>query len=110
MCVYLVWGWVCCFKQKTAYERRISDWSTDVWSSDLVVVGKAARDLRDMGKAVIDERNPREFAARELAVDGRVVGRFDELVGVRRDRREREGEHGQAGHLDRKSTRLNSSH
>src|SRR3546814_6749741 len=52
-----------------------------------------------MGKAVIDEGNPRELAAGELAVDGRVVGRFDELVGVRRDRREREGEHGQAGHL-----------
>src|SRR3546814_9856759 len=23
------------FKQKTAYEMRISDWSSDVWSSDL---------------------------------------------------------------------------
>src|SRR3546814_8026500 len=27
-----------CFKQKTAYERRISDWSSDVCSSDLIVV------------------------------------------------------------------------
>src|SRR3546814_3347173 len=26
------------FKQKTAYERRISDWSSDVCSSDLLVV------------------------------------------------------------------------
>src|SRR3546814_5066906 len=26
------------FKQKTAYEMRISDWSSDVCSSDLVVV------------------------------------------------------------------------
>src|SRR3546814_7003638 len=25
-------------KQKTAYEMRISDWSSDVWSSDLVVL------------------------------------------------------------------------
>src|SRR3546814_7994915 len=25
----------CCFKQKTAYELRISDWSSDVCSSDL---------------------------------------------------------------------------
>src|SRR3546814_7324134 len=25
-----------CFKQKTAYEMRISDWSSDVCSSDLV--------------------------------------------------------------------------
>src|SRR3546814_334389 len=26
---------LCCFKQKTAYERRMSDWSSDVCSSDL---------------------------------------------------------------------------
>src|SRR3546814_3624497 len=29
---------VCFFKQKTAYEMRISDWSSDVCSSDLVPV------------------------------------------------------------------------
>src|SRR3546814_15846627 len=27
--------WIFHFKQKTAYERRISDWSSDVCSSDL---------------------------------------------------------------------------
>src|SRR3546814_8180955 len=26
----------CCFKQKTAYEMRIGDWSSDVCSSDLI--------------------------------------------------------------------------
>src|SRR3546814_7258918 len=31
------------FKQKTAYEMRISDWSSDVCSSDLTVDGKLAR-------------------------------------------------------------------
>src|SRR3546814_15955721 len=31
MCFYLFF----CFKQKTAYEMRISDWSSDVCSSDL---------------------------------------------------------------------------
>src|SRR3546814_6428414 len=33
----VVWRDVCffCFKQKTAYEMRISDWSSDVCSSDL---------------------------------------------------------------------------
>src|SRR3546814_7028313 len=30
------------FKQKTAYEMRISDWSSDVCSSDLVYVGDVA--------------------------------------------------------------------
>src|SRR3546814_3766857 len=28
---------LCFFKQKTAYEMRISDWSSDVCSSDLVI-------------------------------------------------------------------------
>src|SRR3546814_9276379 len=31
---------VFCFKQKTAYEMRISDWSSDVCSSDLRKFGK----------------------------------------------------------------------
>src|SRR3546814_10251450 len=30
------------FKRKTAYELRISDWSSDVCSSDLAAVGRAA--------------------------------------------------------------------
>src|SRR3546814_2397149 len=30
--------YVFCFKQKTAYELRISDWSSDVCSSDLVII------------------------------------------------------------------------
>src|SRR3546814_3855972 len=42
MCLWLGW-WVVWyvfffFKQKTAYEMRISDWSSDVCSSDLAVV------------------------------------------------------------------------
>src|SRR3546814_1546298 len=46
-CVYLcksVCNFFFCFfffKQKTAYEMRISDWSSDVCSSDLLVVGGA---------------------------------------------------------------------
>src|SRR3546814_4132782 len=31
------------FKQKTAYEMRISDWSSDVCSSDLTVAGDLRR-------------------------------------------------------------------
>src|SRR3546814_6607334 len=38
-CVCYVWCFLFCFffffKQKTAYEMRISDWSSDVCSSDL---------------------------------------------------------------------------
>src|SRR3546814_8608330 len=36
------------FKQKTAYEMRISDWSSDVCSSDLV---EGVSDLRDESDA-----------------------------------------------------------
>src|SRR3546814_4842831 len=32
---YMVFFVICFFKQKTAYEMRISDWSSDVCSSDL---------------------------------------------------------------------------
>src|SRR3546814_6941095 len=35
--VVIVWFFIFfCFKQKTAYEMRISDWSSDVCSSDLL--------------------------------------------------------------------------
>src|SRR3546814_1308649 len=39
------------FKQKTAYEMRISDWSSDVCSSDLIGLGHIdlAADLEDVG-------------------------------------------------------------
>src|SRR3546814_16484512 len=37
-----------CFKQKTAYEMRISDWSSDVCSSDLWLDGAAAGALRSL--------------------------------------------------------------
>src|SRR3546814_10083395 len=39
---------VCCvffFKQKTAYEMRISDWSSDVCSSDLANVARHPREV-----------------------------------------------------------------
>src|SRR3546814_10098450 len=35
------------FKQKTAYEMRISDWSSDVCSSDLPVLAVVAQHLRE---------------------------------------------------------------
>src|SRR3546814_19287164 len=53
----------CWFKQKTAYDMRISDWSSDVCSSDLAthapVISQA--ESRNVGNAgiVIPERLPR---------------------------------------------------
>src|SRR3546814_2205125 len=51
------------FKQKTAYEMRISDWSSDVCSSDLRF-GRAARDAVERAReqlAVLVNCQPREI-------------------------------------------------
>src|SRR3546814_8351801 len=47
----LVWLFVFFFKQKTAYEMRISDWSSDVCSSDL-------RHLRGMRESTRSQSGP----------------------------------------------------
>src|SRR3546814_6314812 len=43
MCDYVVILFVFFFKQKTAYEMRISDWSSDVCSSDLGPIARLER-------------------------------------------------------------------
>src|SRR3546814_966952 len=43
-------GLIFFFKQKTAYEMRISDWSSDVCSSDLFNVRMCTRHLADGGQ------------------------------------------------------------
>src|SRR3546814_215473 len=47
-------GLFCCFffKQKTAYEMRISDWSSDVCSSDLYYAVKKAKDSNERHRPV----------------------------------------------------------
>src|SRR3546814_20608695 len=47
MCVCLLVGFVFFFfvKQKTAYEMRISDWSSDVCSSDLKILPERALEI-----------------------------------------------------------------
>src|SRR3546814_16827502 len=70
---------MCCFfffKQKTAYEMRISDWSSDVCSSDLVavhVVGVEAVDAHRQGLAAPVDLVQRldDILARLLLVVGR---------------------------------------
>src|SRR3546814_19269651 len=54
------------FKQKTAYEMRISDWSSDVCSSDLADVDAGARDAEpeeDKQEVALDFRLLRYFVA-----------------------------------------------
>src|SRR3546814_5795420 len=68
------------FKQKTAYEMRISDWSSDVCSSDLL--GGAAKiaflppvHRRDID-AIEADHAPREFLQPECgAAERRQIGR-----------------------------------
>src|SRR3546814_2533732 len=56
-------AWFFCFKQKTAYEMRISDWSSDVCSSDL----PADRDRLSI-----------RFGATQVASGGLAVEGYDE--------------------------------
>src|SRR3546814_13996940 len=54
------------FKQKTAYEMRISDWSSDVCSSDLIGMRLVAAGLLALSLASCDlfgERGPVRIAA-----------------------------------------------
>src|SRR3546814_5095501 len=69
---------VCCvffFKQKTAYEMRISDWSSDVCSSDLLDPALAERQ-RHIGGAVQDdvEHRVERAVAQRLAPGDEVAG------------------------------------
>src|SRR3546814_3314872 len=68
----------CCFffffKQKTAYEMRISDWSSDVCSSDLVNDPQSARACVDYLGALLTaagSRPPADYPPSHSA-DGRV--------------------------------------
>src|SRR3546814_9768616 len=114
------------FKQKTAYELRISDWSSDVCSSDLrqacsayataaeQVDDRQQDDRADQGgdeshdvepaahvRAAADQGGDQP-AADEGADDADHDVQQDALLGI--------GTHDHAERRDRKSTRLNSSH
>src|SRR3546814_9891895 len=55
-----------CFKQKTAYEMRISDWSSDVCSSDLGSIRASAHLSRLRPQSCDGTRHPRERKARDI--------------------------------------------
>src|SRR3546814_20924520 len=56
---YSLWPFFCFFKQKTAYDMRISDWSSDVCSSDLVVAVDEACVQARQGCIVLRGQQPR---------------------------------------------------
>src|SRR3546814_3156945 len=58
------------FKQKTAYEMRISDWSSDVCSSDLPPATTRAALLAQAGQAWLRAEEPdRAYAVQTTALD-----------------------------------------
>src|SRR3546814_1691135 len=73
------------FKQKTAYEMRISDWSSDVCSSDLdAVVGGA--ELAGQKRLVVVGVEPRQRARHEVLVEFlHILERLDGLRRVEHD-------------------------
>src|SRR3546814_9132673 len=65
-----------CFKQKTAYEMRISDWSSDVCSSDLVagvVASKRVIDLLSSLRAAVLAIGDKFIAADMCGDDVKVI-------------------------------------
>src|SRR3546814_15726005 len=83
------------FKQKTAYEMRISDWSSDVCSSDLFDIGFEGRARSDRA-----ELQPPVDLAADIDVGGtEAVARDKRLAGDRAfERVERGGERAEARH------------
>src|SRR3546814_8308362 len=69
----LFWFFALCvffFKQKTAYELRISDWSSDVCSSDLINIVTAAPEKALEGSFDLDAGS-RETVSARAAIGGR---------------------------------------
>src|SRR3546814_842859 len=62
----------CFFKQKTAYEMRISDWSSDVCSSDLAT-------CRRIDAGIVDQDVDRIAAFAHPHCEGRDAGRIGEI-------------------------------
>src|SRR3546814_1878315 len=93
------------FKQKTAYEMRISDWSSDVCSSDLTGGDERLRELQsDAATQSQDTRVERLVASKPAGLRYGSAARHivDETPGGRAAPAPQQA--------DRKSTRLNSSH
>src|SRR3546814_3682458 len=69
-------GYFFFFKQKTAYEMRISDWSSDVCSSDLTVLWDPA--AKATAPATIEVRLPTATPAHNVAQDMDLVIAFED--------------------------------
>src|SRR3546814_1204179 len=91
-------------KQKTAYEMRISDWSSDVCSSDLHTVDVALLQAGVTRKDGTDDIVSLGTMFRQPVM---IFYRASKPITLLS---QLDGERIAVGHADRKSTRLNSSH
>src|SRR3546814_7490310 len=94
------------FKQKTAYEMRISDWSSDVCSSDLpnLLLCRADRPIPDDERAKISMFSNVPLDAVISVWDADSIYKIPAML-------HKQGvDNIVCEALDRKSTRLNSSH
>src|SRR3546814_7714145 len=69
------------FKQKTAYEMRISDWSSDVCSSDLGIVGGQLPLATGAGLA-ISYRGGEEVVMCQMGDGTTNIGAFHESLNI----------------------------
>src|SRR3546814_9526363 len=102
---------VCYFKQKTAYELRISDGSSDVCSSDLFVAlsaQPAGMSRYFLPLALVAAPLSAQDHPADNVSEARLRADIDTLVGFGTRHTLSEQDNPQRG--DRKSTRLNSSH
>src|SRR3546814_9673149 len=97
------------FKQKTAYEMRISDWSSDVCSSDLLARGGAI-EQPGFEHAVSDDHGRRDGQSLPIIGTRAQAAGAVRIVGDVDAAREHPAAEAIEQEADRKSTRLNSSH
>src|SRR3546814_7946230 len=74
------------FKQKTAYEMRISDWSSDVCSSDLIFLERkgprVAEPAREHGRRRLMPRRGEQIGGRAGAAVEEFIAAADREIGV----------------------------
>src|SRR3546814_6764997 len=115
------------FKQKTAYEMRISDWSSDVCSSDLLWspsivarcheaalialrAGRFAMAPVRIGILAGHKHAHRPDATCAIAPAGGQIAEHDDVARHRAQKLSTQGRSSTSQLQDRKRTRLNSSH
>src|SRR3546814_5308606 len=104
------------FKQKTAYEMRISDWSSDVCSSDLMpaAIHYSHEILRNLARvrksAAVPLLLPDSKSQITVLYENDIPKRIETIVVSSHHRESAGSDEVRAIIEDRKSTRLNSSH